>query len=303
MTRHKVSDADLLAAYADLKSVWAVGARFKMAGQTAHRRLQSLGAVVPQNIFTDADRSRLLTEYEKHAAAGTISALARDMGRTKNFICRQARSLGLTDVHRKKPYLSATISTNARERIRVNGHPRGMKGKSHSAETKQALSLINIGLWAALSPEEQDNRVARQAEGRRAAGSTPPGRVGVTWKSGWREIGPHRAFFRSRWEANYARYLEWLRARGEIQSWEHEPETFWFDGIKRGAMSYLPDFRVIERNGLMAYHEVKGWMDARSKTKIARMGRYFPHIRLIVIDAKSYKTLARQMAPLIAAWE
>ena len=56
----------------------------------------------------------------------------------------------------------------------------------------------------------------------------------ASWKAGWREIGGQRIYARSRWEANYARYLEWLRANGSIAKWEHEPETFWFEGIKRG---------------------------------------------------------------------
>ena len=89
-------------------------------------------------------------------------------------------------------------------------------------------------------------------------------------KSGWREIGGIRKYYRSRWEANYARYLEFLKVNGEIEKWEHEPETFWFEGIKRGVMSYLPDFRVTEKNGDIVFHEVKGWMDARSITKIKR---------------------------------
>lgn len=121
-------------------------------------------------------------------------------------------------------------------------------------------------------------------------------------KAEWRIIGGQRAFFRSKWEANYARYLEWLKARGEIDSWEHEPTTFWFKGVRRGTVSYLPDFRVIER-GAEIYHEVKGWMDGKSKTKIKRMAKYHPDVRLLVIDAKAYRSIAKTMAALIPDWE
>lgn len=123
------------------------------------------------------------------------------------------------------------------------------------------------------------------------------------WKSGWRVVGGKRRYFRSRWEANYARYLEWLRARGEIKSWEHEPRCFWFDAIKRGVRSYLPDFEVIENNDKVVYHEVKGWMDPKSKTKIKRMAKYYPDITLIVVGEKSYKSISSSVCKLIKDWE
>ena len=122
-------------------------------------------------------------------------------------------------------------------------------------------------------------------------------------KSGWREIGEKRKYYRSRWEANYARYLEWLKSIGEIYGWEHEPETFWFDGVRRGCVSYLPDFRIYEKSGAVVYHEVKGWMDPKSITKIKRMAKYHPSVKLIVIDQKAYKSLAKQVSGLIKGWE
>jgi len=51
-------------------------------------------------------------------------------------------------------------------------------------------------------------------------------------------------FFRSKWEANYARYLEWMKNRGEITDWDYECDTFEFGRIKRGGRFYTPDFKV-----------------------------------------------------------
>ncbi len=121
--------------------------------------------------------------------------------------------------------------------------------------------------------------------------------------SGWRTIGGQRVFFRSRWEANYARWLELLRKQGKITSWEHEPETFWFEGIKRGTLSYLPDFRVTRPNGAVEYHEVKGRMTARSKTAIKRMAKYHPKVKLCVINGRAYTRLARDVRGLVQGWE
>jgi len=122
-------------------------------------------------------------------------------------------------------------------------------------------------------------------------------------KKGWVELGDRRFFARSRWEANYGRYLEWLRINKHITDWKHEPETFWFDGIKRGVMSYLPDFKVILNDGKVVFHEVKGWMDSKSKTKLKRMKKYHPTVSLLVLDSGWFKRNSRTMAALIPGWE
>jgi len=104
-------------------------------------------------------------------------------------------------------------------------------------------------------------------------------------------------------EANFARYLEWLKKVHKVKTWEHEPETFWFEAIKRGVRSYKPDFRVVDDNGKTVYYEVKGYMDAKSKTKLKRMAKYYPEIELVVVDAKRYAEIKRNVAPLIKDWE
>lgn len=122
-------------------------------------------------------------------------------------------------------------------------------------------------------------------------------------KAAWREFGGKRCFYRSRWEANYGRYLEFLKQRGEITDWEHEPATFWFNGVRRGVVSYLPDFIVWTGTLPPQYHEVKGWMDARSKTKIKRMAKYYPQIQLIVIRGKQYTEIKNKLSKMIEGWE
>lgn len=125
----------------------------------------------------------------------------------------------------------------------------------------------------------------------------------TTWKQGWREVGGKRIYFRSKWEANYGRYLQFLLEKEEIQNWEHEPDIFWFEGIRRGCVSYLPDFKVVEKNGETTYHEVKGWMDAKSKTKLKRMKKYHPNVKLVVIQAEQYREIGRKLGGLIEGWE
>lgn len=120
---------------------------------------------------------------------------------------------------------------------------------------------------------------------------------------GWREIGNKRHYYKSSWEANIARYFEWLKKSENIAEWEYEPETFWFDGIKRGVCSYLPDFRVTEAGGDKTYYEVKGYMDSKSLTKLKRMRKYHPDIKLILIDKKQYEAIRKSVSKIIAGWE
>ena len=124
-----------------------------------------------------------------------------------------------------------------------------------------------------------------------------------------RSKGGHREdlggmFFRSSWEANYARYLNLLVKMKVVQSWEFEPETFWFHKIKRGVRSYLLDFKVFYTGDTKpSYVEIKGWMDKKSRTKIARFKKYYPQHRLEVVGAKEYYSLQRKWSSAIPNWE
>jgi Holliday junction resolvase len=104
--RKRVSDHELIAAYRKTGSVWKAGELVGIGGQSVHERLVKLGAVNRMNYFTDEENDRLRREYQANADAGTLETLAREMGRTKHFICRQARALGLTDKARKRPYIA-----------------------------------------------------------------------------------------------------------------------------------------------------------------------------------------------------
>jgi hypothetical protein len=122
-------------------------------------------------------------------------------------------------------------------------------------------------------------------------------------KAAWRTIGGQTAYFRSKQEANYARWLEFQRQQGMIKAWEHEPTTFWFDGIKRGINNYKPDFRVTKLDDSVEYHEVKGWMDSKSKTKLKRMAKYHPDVVLKLFDIKWYRAASTKLARIIQGWE
>jgi len=118
----------------------------------------------------------------------------------------------------------------------------------------------------------------------------------------WVNVGGKRFCARSAWEANYSLFLQFQKEHGMIKDWDYEPDTFWFEGIRRGCTSYLPDFRIINVDDSKEYHELKGWMDSKSKTKIKRMAKYHPEIKLVVVDKDRYRQLASKVSFLFPGW-
>lgn len=118
----------------------------------------------------------------------------------------------------------------------------------------------------------------------------------------WVEIGDKKIFVRSGWEANWGRYLDFLKTHGKITDWEYEPDTFYFEGIKRGTNNYTPDFKVTYPDGSVIFHEVKGYMDPKSATKLKRMAKYHPQVVMEVIDKKRYSSVKKSVGSLIKGW-
>jgi hypothetical protein len=125
----------------------------------------------------------------------------------------------------------------------------------------------------------------------------------IRFKSGWRTIGNKTNYYRSKWEANYARYLQKLKAENAIFDWLHEPKTFWFENIKRGVRSYLPDFQVFKSPDSWYWVEVKGYEDARSKTKIKRLRKYYPHETIFLVSASWFRENTKNIRLIIRDWE
>lgn len=300
------SDEEIITAYEELRSCWKVGKLFGVSGQAIHARLQALGRSNPINVFTEDEKERLVHDYNAYVADGRLADLASEMGRTKQFLCRQAGKLGLTNKRRPTPQHEREANSQRAKRWHSeNPHPRGALGLVHTQEARAKIGAKTKATWAALSEDEFAAKTLKVLKTKCAknGGKLTVDRKRGSWAAGWREVGGRRVFFRSSWEANYGRYLQWLKERGEIREWEHEPETFWFDAVKRGVRTYLPDFRVWENNGESRLHEVKGWFDDRSKTKLKRMAKYHPGQTIVVIDAQQYRAIDRAVSSLIEGWE
>lgn len=271
--------------------------------------------------WTPEEEAELVALYAAAGPAGVLnlSQFATKVGRDKANVCRKAKELGLqtnsgrrtVEVRKDRPKynnkeeLRAAMSTARKAWLAANGHPKGFAGRKHTQATLALISAASKAQYLFATDDQKQERVLRAMKTRVARyGSVATKGAGRgSWKSGWREIGGKRNYFRSRWEANYARYLQWLKERGIIAEWQHEPETFWFEQIKRGVRSYLPDFRVWELDGSTALHEVKGWMDQRSRTTLSRMKKYHPEQKLIVIDGRQYRAIRLKVMRLIEGWE
>lgn len=281
-------------------------------------RITVLG-IAKRIYWTREEEELLRNAYLRSGAGGVLDldGLAKQIGRHKTNVSRKARGLGLsTNYGRKKveqrkdrrvfkgddAAFRKHISDRTKRYLKEKGHPRGALGMKHTAESRAKLSISSKAAAARVTEEQRAEINLKIMQTRTRNGTYAHNKPHGSWKAQWQEIGGKRKYFRSNWEANYARYLEWLKGLGHIKDWEHEPKTFWFEGVKRGSVSYLPDFRVIENNGSEVFHEVKGWMDDRSKTKIARMKRYYPDVVLVVIDSKAYRELRLKVSSLVPGW-
>lgn len=111
----------------------------------------------------------------------------------------------------------------------------------------------------------------------------------------WHEVGEKKYFFRSTYEINYALILQFKKKNRLILDWFYEEKEFWFTGIKRGVCSYKTDFKVINVDGSHEWHEVKGYMDKKSATKLKRMAKYYPNEKVILIDKTTLSNLKKQI--------
>lgn len=289
-----------------------VAAEVGLNRATVHEHLQKAGytqkGLAPS--FSDVELVAIRTYYSDTPAWDfSLDNLSAQIGRPKTSVARAARGLGLTRDSREKS--AAHRAKNLEASVGVwtrNPHPRGMAGKTHTDEVKArkgAASRLAWATWKAFGigemSEESRQRKSDFMSARRA--EMPAANSYSRCKAGKRvDLGP--IHFRSSWEANYARYLNLLMKMKVVEKWEYEPETFWFEAIKRGVRSYKPDFKVWFRNDSRPeFHEIKGWYDDRSKTKIKRMRIYHPSVKVVLIGAKQYRALKSKWSSAIPAWE
>jgi len=138
-----------------------------------------------------------------------------------------------------------------------------MSGKCKSAEHRKHLSESRIGM-------PNPNPRGWGVSGKRA------------------DLG--NQFFRSRWEANFARVLDYLRL-----GWVYEPRRFYGDGCSLLIDFYIP---VVDK-----YFEVKGWMKESEQRKLSIIKTANPEAAIGIVGKKEYSFLTQLYKKFIPNWE
>lgn len=298
-----IKESVLVEKYNELHSVWKVGEYFGIKGQCVHSFLTRIGKIKKMRVFTSEEKDRLLREYLYYRDRGELKILAKEMGRTEQYLSRQARALGLTSKTREynfSPEVHERLSQSAKKRIQEHGHPRGMAGKKHSESTKQIFSEKSKRLWVEKRDEWLTDEV-RKMKSDNMRRNQASGVLGVRSRCYMFDVqvGEKKFLVKSTWEYDIALYLHHLLECGYISDWDYEPVAFDFDYDGRGVRSYKPDFRVVKR-GREYFIEVKGWQDAKSKLKKEMMATQYPNVRMLYVDQSVYKKIRNKYGKVLA---
>ena len=115
VTLKKVSDDNIISVYDETKSIYKTATTVGLCPQSVHERLVRLGKNEKVNKFTEEDAQIIKEKYQDYANNGKLGDLAEELGRTKNFICRKAKELGLTNRKRKKSYFNVWNNMSEKE--------------------------------------------------------------------------------------------------------------------------------------------------------------------------------------------
>lgn len=124
----------------------------------------------------------------------------------------------------------------------------------------------------------------------RDVGSRPTSPRAARAKAGIRSDVSPTIYFFSRWEANYARLLNYLGVK-----WIHQPKTF-----QLKTQRYTPDFYLPK---LDTYIEVKNYLSDYSKNRDRQFREMHPELKLVLILKEEYLALQKEYAPKIKEWE
>lgn len=228
--------------------------------------------------WTDKQDERLKRFYEAYAGdVLPVTEIANLLGHSPGAVRYRAHKLGLTEPNRPRAQRGRTAAPVVLKTC-VTCHTEFAPGKPSQMACSRSCAAKHRGRGG--------------GRGRRSQAKTG------------KRADLNNVFFRSSWEANYARYLNRLIEGGEIVGWEYEPRTFSFP-VARGNKSYTPDFFVVLPHSMYQWHEVKGWMDKDSEIKLRRFAQYYPEesLRLRLIDRPVYQSIVKTFAVGIEGWE
>ena len=233
-----------------------------------------------------------LEEYRKHMHGknnpmyGRLGELAPNYG--KKLSEKQKLYLSKIKRGRRNPFYGKTHTNKVRKNIskavtKRNKENHHMYGKKHTEQTKRRMRA------SAQKRSVRPTHAIKMKE-KWANGDYDDVNFKNFGIAGYRDDLGH--LVRSKWEANYCRYLKYKGIR-----YEYEPQRF-----KCGKLgSYTPDIWLID-NGILI--EIKGWtrFDGVQKQKRNYIrNNYGIILELVSFDA--YKRLDKKYRHIIKNWE
>lgn len=291
----------------------------KKLGRSEHSvRNKAYSIGISHKNVTDEQKRFLIENYKSY----NLQEMADYLHMSKPNTCRLAREVGIERTQKKKEFpegkkdergvyhkngwirktpeqISKQRSWFWKEWHKTHEHPRGMLGKHQSEEYRKQISKRVKKYWSTVTAEQLETRRIHMVHTKMANGTLNPQKNcnnPYSRAKGGKRKDLNDTFFRSSWEANLARFFNFTHVK-----WQYEPKTFYFSDIKKGCISYTPDFYLPEKN---IWVEVKGWMDPKSITKLKRFAKYFPEEsnKLVLITQKEYREYEKY-SRLIPNWE
>ena len=286
-----------------------ISKKLNKSKSAVRNKAYSLGITHKEKYYTEDEIWFLKENYDKM----TYTDMAIILEKNKANVCRKCKELGLKKTKNNKSLLvevkekykfTEEDRKKSKETIKRKNelglHPKGYLGHKHSEETRKKLSQASKKGWDNMTEEKMIIRNAKQRQTRIKNGTLNPmtkQKNPYSRAKGGKREDLNNIYFRSSWEANMARYYNFIGVK-----WEFEPKTFIFENITRGSVSYTPDFYLPEED---KWIEVKGWMDGKSKTKLKRFAKQYPeeYKKLQLITEKEYNEIKKKVAPFIKNWE
>lgn len=96
----------------------------------------------------------------------------------------------------------------------------------------------------------------------------------------WNGVENYKLKYRSGYECTFGLFMQNLvRQNTAIVKWLYESLELRFDGCRRGALLWIPDFVAYDRkNNVIQIFEVKGLMTSKDSGKIRKLKKYHPEM-------------------------
>ncbi len=279
--KYSKKEDDIIREHYHLLGAEEIGKLLNRTPKSVVNRVYILRAETKKKSWTPVEIDYLIKYYKETTKEDfNLNELSNYLGRDRATVCGKAKEFGLTDKKRKNSNSHKLASGNGMKKWHSeNEHPKGMLGKNHSSIVCKKISDGHKGLKYNLSDDERKARSKRSRKMIKKLMAN--GNAFSRTKAGIRkDLG---IFFRSNWEANYARILNI-----ENKKWYYEKDAFRLKTEKGGIRDYTIDFTIKGK-----FTEVKGWLDPESKKKLRMFKECYPKEfsnTTLVIDKRDDKT-------------